>query len=624
MLQRLRITCFLAGLMCSWLVPPSAVANVPQAHGIVASGELARHPNSVLLSFLTEDCSGCLPEDLQQRAIEQITTSLRQQTLINPMEQVSTLIGGEFSPVSMLKQAYSPKNMLKGALGIGGASSRGMQQHIQGMQDMLLDPWVRGLDAADNLRRAGYSEPAANFYRGCLTSISTVTAGPFGNDWLVDACIDGALQLGPGFAGQLFADIWDAPYPDFGINLAAQGKEIAPFPAIQAIAARALGSLASSGALSEQQYEAVLEDLIALAKQRKLDQVASTGVIQGLASTADPRAHSVLKRLARRGKPEEIRPMATRALAAAYQDAWAIKRLRKTMKKGGGLGNEGDPGYLAASVLLRIGDEKAFKWTNNQLKKRTTPNDKTDHRPDLVRDLVETGDERGRQILAERVAAGHANEWLLAWMRLGLYELGDHSQLDVLAALTDETDWNFGRGTAGAWYKRLKPLLWEGTKMAAGLPSDTQRIARLVAGFALAERNRHLTRADERTRRTAQYRWQLADALADSDQPEALPVIRQLLEFDDASVRISAARALFGRTEPGAVDLLAYAMELDYGQEDGVSRDPEIHAALLRDLVTRFPDNPVTQAALNDRKNLSDPSVAFMVFAAREGFAGAP
>lgn len=57
----------------------------------------------------------------------------------------------------------------------------------------------------------------------------------------------------------------------------------------------------------------------------------------------------------------------------------------------------------------------------------------------------------------------------------------------------------------------------------------------------------------------------------------------------------------------------------DRNPPDGVSRNSEIHAALLRDLVTRFPDNPVTLAALNDRDNRSDPSVAFMIYAARAG-----
>lgn len=640
----------LAFALIQW--PAHTLANTPQAYGIVASGQLAKQPNSVLLSFLVEDCADCLPEELEREAIAQITESLREKTLVNPVAQAGHLMGGAMSPANMMKQAYSPANMLRGALGATPSAPQGMQQHVQGMQEMMLDPWVRGLDAADNLRRAGFVQPAADFYRGCLTSMSTMTAGMFGEDWLTDACIDGALQLGPDVAGKMFRGIWDNPYPDFGFDFSAfggKGKEMEPFPALQAVAARGLGKLAGTGALPGPQYEAVISDLLDLAGERKLDRMAATGVIQGLAATADPRAQEVLKRMARRAKPEEVRPVAERALAAAYRDEWAIKRLRKAMKKGDGLGGlvkkaktaapwssqsqspsmqyaqpgaQEDPGYLAASVLLHIGDEEAFEWANERLENRNPPEGETDHRPDLVRDLVETGNERAREILAERVSEGHANEWLLAWMRIGLYELGDESQLNMLADLTFKTDWNFGRGTVGAWYKRLKPLLWEGAKMAAGLPADTQRMARLVAGFALAERDRFLARADERTRKTAQYRWQLADALAESDQAEALPLVRELLAFEDESVRISAARALIGRSVDGTADLLAHAMELDYGQEDGVSRNPEIRAALMRDLLTRFPDHPATRTALDNRNNLSDPSVAFMIYAARAGSAG--
>lgn len=631
-------------------VAPCDAQDAPRARGIVQSGALARHPNPVLLAFLVEDCHDCLPADVQQQAVDQITASLRERTLIQPMEQVGKLMGemmGAYSPFKMMKEVYTPENILRGALGVGAAPPRGMQQQIEGMQQTLLDPWVRGLEAADSLRRTGQVEPAASFYRSCLTSIGSLTAGPLGHDWLQDGCIDGALALGPQTAATIFAAIWDQPYPDFGFDLsafAAQGKTMEPVPAIQAVAAKALGKLVGAGELTAQQREAVMGELVALAETRGLDLIATTGVVQGLAFAAHPEARPLLERLARKGKPEEVRPVAVRALAAAYRDEWAVARLRKELRRGG-IGKafkkakslapwsndessqmidqpetdaEDDVKYFAASTLLRLGDEAAFAWIEDTLENRSPPEGRSDHRPDLVRDLVETGSERSRSLLAERVAAGHPDEWLFAWMTIGLYELGDRSQLDELGALIDKADWNFGRGTVGAWYKRLKPLLWEGAKIAMGMPADTQKLVRMVAAFAFAERDRYLARADERLRRTAQYRWQLADALAGVDAPETLPVLDRLLALEDSSVRLSAARALVSQSSPGAPDLLARAVDLDYGEEDGVSRNPEIHTALLRALVTRFPDHPRTQAALNDPRRLKEPSVALMVFAARE------
>ena len=631
------------------LVTPCAADDATLTRAIVASGELTRNPNPVLLAFLVEDCRGCLPADLQQQAVEQITVSLRERTLIQPMEQVGKLMGefmGAYNPFTMMREAYTPGNILRGALGAGAAPSPRVQQQIQGVRKTLLDPWVRGLEAADNLRRAGYAESAARFYRSCLASIGSLAAGPLGYEWLQDGCIDGALGLGPQAAGVIFAAIWDQPYPDLGIDwsaFAAQGKAMEPVPAIQAVAAKALGKLVSAGGLTPQQRDGVMDELLSLADTRKLDIVAATGIVQGLALAADPRAQPVLQRLARKGKPEEIRPVAVRALAAAYRDQWAVAALRKDLRKGG-IGKafkkakslapwthdgsaqmidqaetdgEDNLKYLAASALLHLGDPAAFDWIGDTLTDRSPPTGRTDHRPDLVRDLVETGSERSRSLLAERVSAGHPDEWLHAWMTIGLYELGDRSRLDELEALIDKTDWDFGRGTVGAWYKRLKPLLWEGATMAMGMPADTQKLVRMVAAFAFAERDRHLARAGERARRTAQYRWQLADALAGVDAPETLPLLARLLSSEDTSVRLSAARALVGQSNPGAAELLAHAVNLDYGEEDGASRNPEIHAALLRTLVTRFPDHPSTEAALAEPRRFMELSVALITLAAR-------
>ena len=132
----------LAGVV---VAAPCTAQDTPTARSIVASGELARQPNPVLLAFLLEECSDCLPADVRQPAVDQIVASLRERTLIQPMEQVGELMRGAMgmmSPAAMMKQALSPENLARGALGVGpGASAQAMQQRqIQGMQDALLDP----------------------------------------------------------------------------------------------------------------------------------------------------------------------------------------------------------------------------------------------------------------------------------------------------------------------------------------------------------------------------------------------------------------------------------------------------------------------------------------------------
>ncbi|HVS66653.1 MAG TPA: hypothetical protein VMT85_24480, partial [Thermoanaerobaculia bacterium] len=276
------VRCWL--LFAALLVAFPAASQRPQtAHEIVASGELARQPNPVLLAFLLEECSDCLPADVRQPAVDQIVASLRERTLIQPMEQVGELMRGALgmmSPAAMMKQALSPENLARGALGAGpGAFAQAMQQRqLQSVQDTLIDPWVRGLEAADNLRRAGYEEEAAEFYRGCLTSIASIAAGPLGHDWIQDRCIDGALELGPETAGEIFAGIWDEPYPDFGFDFSAfgasagaQGPKMGPFPQIQAVAAKALGKLVGGGAVTAEQRDAAMGALLGLADTRGLD-----------------------------------------------------------------------------------------------------------------------------------------------------------------------------------------------------------------------------------------------------------------------------------------------------------------------------------------------------------------
>lgn len=85
-----------------------------------------------------------------------------------------------------------------------------------------------------------------------------------------------------------------------------------------------------------------------------------------------------------------------------------------------------DPKYFAASTLLQLDDNAATPESTTPFR-TAIRDDASDHRPDLVRDLVDTGTENDRSLFAERVAEGHANEWCLAWMTIGLYELGDRS-----------------------------------------------------------------------------------------------------------------------------------------------------------------------------------------------------
>lgn len=626
--------------LASLLVVPAGFAAPDEVRQIVDSGSLAREPNAVLLQFLREEGRDAVEPDLRERAIDQMMEALREKTLVDPLEQVGEMMRSPMAGFKEgMKQAFKPSNMLRQAMGAGpgGGSMRQMQNMQRQMESALIDPWVRGLEAASILVLAGDTEAAAEFYRGCLTSIGSMMPGSR-HDWLQDRCLDGALEMGPEAAGAVFADIYDNPYPDLGIDMsmfAGQGQGMQPVPQIQAVAAKGLGMLVGTGSLDEAQEQGVLAAIVGMAERKKQDPVALEGAIQGLAFARDPAAVEPLRRLWKKGKPKEIRPVALMGLVAGYRQPDTVRALRKELRSGTGIvrtfrkaksfapwtqenpaaqrkqRQKAEERYDAAQALIQAGDEAGYEWAADYLDQRNVPQGEIDHRPDVVRDLVDVGTPEARAVLTTLVAEGHENEWLEALMRIGLFELGDESQLSLLHQLAGEHDWKFGRGTAARWYKRLKPLVWEAIKLAAGVPPDKERLRRMVADYAFAERDRILARKSEREVKTAQFRWQLADALSEFDDPRALPVVETLLEDEDEAVRLSAARALLGQTTQGAPALVARAIELDYGGEAGISRNPEIRSALLRHLVNEFDGALETRRAVLAARRSEAPSLRF-------------
>ncbi len=631
----------------------SQTAVEEQIREILASGDLRSAPNSVALDYLTSEGSGQLPGELQDEAVEQIVSGLREKTLVDSMAQMGDLMqevnGG---PMGMpgIGQTLSILGgaVTGGAFGLpGGAAANPAQlqtKYQEIMKTALIDPWVRGLDAAAVLARQGYTEDATSFYKSCLTSVASMMPADMGAGWVQDACIDGALAMEPQDAGALFAEIYDQPFMDMGIDFAALGAEVPPMPQIQAVAARALGKLMGSADLTPEQRTGILEALLEMSNTRKQDFVALSGAVQGLSFSRDPRAEEPLRRLWKRGKPNEIRPLALEGLVASYGNEDAIRDMRKELRGGMGLGSlvqkakalnpaSSSPGfsneaaedakqrYLAARVLIRVGDEAALEWADDYLTRKNVPRGETDYRPDLVRDLVEVGGDGPRALLVGLGADGGQNQWLDAWTRIALFELGDETQLMQLSPLVEKTDWDLGRGSGPGWYQRLKPLLWEAAKVSMGMPPDSQRTAELLLQFAMGERQRLLARRQETEAKTAQFRWQLADALAEHDDEASLPILAEMLGVDDPSVRLSAARALISQTSPGAADLLEYALQLDYGTEEGQSRNPEIHAGLLRTLLRAFPEHATTRQVIENPQQFESPAVRLMSLVASETLA---
>jgi hypothetical protein len=100
-----------------------------------------------------------------------------------------------------------------------------------------------------------------------------------------------------------------------------------------------------------------------------------------------------------------------------------------------------------------------------------------------------------------------------------------------------------------------------------------------------------------------------------------MTLLRMLLRDENVFVRSTAAVALTRMTIPAALDGLADAAAADYGTADGRSRNPGIHAHVVRLAAVRFAADPRTAGMLATAAASPHPSVRFLalVLAGRGG-----
>ena len=145
------------------------------------------------------------------------------------------------------------------------------------------------------------------------------------------------------------------------------------------------------------------------------------GIAEGLARSKDPRAVEWLEKLSSRRTSLDARQAAQRGLAVGYRDEGAIKALRRELS-----GKDEELELRAAQVLYELADEEAFEWAVDVItQRRTADAGGADVRGQVVRDLVELGGEPSRQALRAALDDGSRNEWIEAWIAVGLLELGD-------------------------------------------------------------------------------------------------------------------------------------------------------------------------------------------------------
>ena len=163
--------------------------------------DLKQTRNPVVASFLAGEGAALVPEEVRERALQQLRGALKSQT--NVMGLMLAGVSGILGSDSMKKQQewaqkQSMGKLMAGAyLGIAPVtpSAPSGDQMQREMQAAMTDPWVRGIEAAAALELLGDPNAAARFYVQCLAFLP--------QDWVPEACLQRILGLGPDRAGTL-------------------------------------------------------------------------------------------------------------------------------------------------------------------------------------------------------------------------------------------------------------------------------------------------------------------------------------------------------------------------------------------------------------------------------------
>jgi HEAT repeat protein len=448
------------------------------------------------------------------------------------------------------------------------------------------------------------------------------------DEWAPTACLEDIIALGPRRAEVLLTWMLDnaealaqSGSPLGAISFADEGggdEGSNGAAQLEGAALEGLGALIGGGRMAEDARERAFATLQRRATARDNDRYL-LGVAEGLARSKDPRAVALLEKLAARRNSLDVRQAAQRGLAVGFRDDDAIKALRRELS-----GKDEDLELRAAQILYELADEEAFEWAVDVItKRRTADAGGADVRGQVVRDLVELGGEPSRAALRAALDDGSRNEWVEAWIAVGLLELGDESVTAQVETALTTTDWELDpRGIRSIW-RAIKPFLQYATQLAmsggmSAMSSTDQlrQVTSLIGNAVQGERARHLSKLDQRASLTAQLRWQAADAIATAQPEGAVRMLRTLLADPTPGVQLSAALALARIGDAEALPLLASAYDGALTGTADATNLPELRATLVRAAVVSSPTAEPTRALLAKAATDPDAGVRFIVLAA--------
>jgi HEAT repeat protein len=578
------------------------------------SGALKNTTNPVPINYFLDQAPPTLPEAERQRAMEQIQTALRRQT--SAMSRLMEgAMGAMASPTAMQIEQDARKSttttailmqMVQEQFGVGlknpNPTQRQMAQLQQETRQAMTGPWIRGIESAHALEKIGQVQAAARFYMNGLQALPP--------DWLSDGCLNGILAMGPQRAYALLA--WVVSNAESaalgGRQMATQnGQTSVSVVWLRGAALRGLGDLVAGTGLTAEQREHAVQLLLTYSRGSEHAPYFADAAA-GLGRSRDPRGLEPLRELADRKRDPAAAMAALEGLAIGFRDEAALRKLR------GWLNDDSPDAQLKAeNALLSAGDDAAYTWALEVItSKRDADSTRPDIRPRVVRDLVARHDDAARRTLQKALARGAGNDWLDAWIAIGLLEMGDRSQMEAARAAVRKTDWTLdSRGVTSVW-REISPLISVAAQAAVAGAVDIQRVTRVVGNMIASEQARAVERKTDRDLVSLQIRWQVCDAFAAVEDPAATAELVALLSDPEPSVRLSAARGLAVQPGTAALDGIVKAFRTDFGQESGISRTPEVRAALLRAALTRTPSDPRTLQLMKDATQDADPGVRFI------------
>lgn len=563
---------FLMTAATVWLMGPAALLAANDAETMLKERSLVSEYNPVLLEFLLEDEPRNLSEPQRKEAIDQLVTALKSDIQIDPDEQRAAALAVAGGRLAQLLGGDT--------VAAAGAAAAGAAQEI----------WSSWVDSAFVLQRAGYADDARAFFQKCVKEF------PYTD--LRGRCALGLAAADPNGAMDQVMRLVDEP----------------SHPVVNA-ALRILGELASRDGVTPQERERILsvhrKHLEGL-KKASHGEAAIAGIVRSGNDAAVPLLQSLTKGMMN----ANLKPFAQRALLLTFNDRGVVAKLEK-QANAKGLGSTASPEdkFQAGVLLLEAGEDAGYAWAKSKLaqkkkkgfaKRLSMSANEPDLRPALVNALVEHGDERARDVLAQAVVQpGSRLELRIAIARL---ELGDDGQKSLALRAFDRPDLGFSQ------IRLARALASQGDYSGIGA------LGRLASSSATDQgRGGFSKKADREAqkRRRQRIQFAIAGALADMDHGDGVPILAEMLRQNDPAVAATAAYSLSRMSVPEALGALPEALSRQFGTRQGRAVTPVVWATVVRRAARRFGQSPDLSRLMSAAADSSEPSVQFLALAAR-------